>query len=69
MLVMIGAHGVGVGVLTAHSGKPSKAAFISIGSVSMISSAVATLVKKKNRHKPRMASVFRRDPMVRMALY
>ena len=66
---MLCAHGVGVGVLTAHSGRPCKASYKSMGGVSMISSAVAILVKKKNRHRPRMATVFRRDPMVRMALY
>lgn len=65
-LLVLGAHGVGAGVLTAHSGKPCKASAIPIGSVSMISSAVAILVKKKNRHRPRMATVVLRDPMLRM---
>ena len=68
-MLVRGAHSVGVGVLTAHCGKPSKASLRSMGVVSIISSAVATLVKKKNRHRPRMATVVRRDPMVRMGLY
>lgn len=66
---MLGAHGVGVGILTAQCGKLPNASVRLIGGVSMTCSAETILVKNKNRHRPRMETVVRMDPMVRMALY
>lgn len=68
MLVLI-AYSVGVGILTAQCGKLPKASVRLTGGASMTCSAEATLVKNKNRHRPRMATVVRMDPMIRMALY